>query len=137
EILLFAADEIPETQTAADTLGFLLTPEGRDQESPPREQFSLIQQAHFGARDLRFGPRAYRPRHAGYNGRDDVARLADYLAAVDPGQWQVADLAGMRDAPDEAERQEELEFAGQCLEALATIYRQAGEHGQVVVCEVL
>ena len=60
-----------------------------------RESLPPILQAHRGSRDLTFGAAVYRPEHAGYNNAADVARLADYLAAVRPEHWTPADLAGL------------------------------------------
>ena len=74
EVLLYGAASVPEILTAPDTLGHLLAP-GQD-DSP-------IRQAHFGARGLAFGGGIYRPDAAGWNDAEDVARLADYLAAID------------------------------------------------------
>ena len=66
-----------------------------------------------------------------------MARLDDYLAAIDPARWAVADLAGLRELADDADRAEELEFAREVFSSLRDLYRGARAPGQVVVCEVL
>lgn len=128
ELLFYAAADIPEIQTCPDTLACLLA---RDHGA------TAIHQAHFGSRDLTFGPTVYRPDHCGYNNRDDVRRLADFLAAVDPGRWQAVDLAALADLAGEEEWQEELEFARYWLPPLAEMYRQAAEKKRVIVHEFL
>ncbi len=125
EVLLYGADSVPEILTAPDTLGCLLG------HSAP------IRQANFGTRDLVFGGGFYRPDAAGYNDTADVARLADYLTAIDATRWTADDLAGLREFNDDAERADELEFAREALSALGGLYRAARAAGQVVVCEVL
>ncbi len=135
EVLVYAAAAIPDIATAPDTLCHLLAPE--QDELVARPQFAPIQQVHFGARDLVFGGGYYRPEAAGYNRSDDVARLADYLAAIDPGQWTTADLNGLREFTDEADRADELEFARELLPALRELYREAQRAGQSVICERL
>ena len=121
EVLLFTAVEIPEFQTCEETLCRLLAPEHYREAVDQRERLAPIQQAHRGTRDLTFGAAVYRPEHAGYNNAADVARLADYLAAVRPEDWRSADLIGLRAARDEAEREEELAFARDWFPALADV----------------
>lgn len=135
EILLIAADEVPEIETAADTLTCLLAPERYCEGPAPREQFSPIEQVHFGSRDLVFGNAFYRPDHAGWNDRGDVGRLAGYLASIDSSVWQVSDLAELRAATTADDRGEELDYARQCFRALQQLYCRAEEKGQLVVCE--
>jgi hypothetical protein len=144
--LLHGAADVPEIQTDPETLGALLAPGHTP--NLPRECLAPIQQAHFGARDLVFGG-FYRPQAAGYNDIDDVARLATYLASCDPFtplpllpsgrgegvRGRVADLPGWNDTIED--RQEELEFARQCLFVLRDLYAAAAKNGQVVVCEML
>ncbi len=136
ELLLYAAAEIPEFQTARETLTHLLAPAAHARHSCPREQLAPIQQVHCGSRDLSFGV-PYRPGHAGLNDRDDVARLAGYLAAIDPGAWTTAALAGLPGLDGEEERAEELAFARDCLASLLGLYQRAAGRGQTVVCEEL
>jgi hypothetical protein len=133
EVLLVAAVEIPEFQTAADTLYLLLAPEvGGDTLDLPRGQRPAILQAHQGSRDLTFGPATYRPDHAGYNNAADVARLADYLAALRPETWTTAAL---RHLEDEDERADELAFAREWFPELRELYRRAHAEGRVLVLE--
>ncbi len=129
EVLLYGAASVPEILTAPDTLSRLLAA-GPDDSAP-------IRQAHHGARRLVFGGGFYRADAAGYNDVADVARLADYLAAVDVSRWTVADLAGLRNFVGDEERADELEFARQVLPSLAELYWGAREAGEIVVCEVL
>jgi hypothetical protein len=136
EVLLYAAAEVPEFQTAEDTLTYLLAPDSLSGEPLPRAGSAPIVQAHRGSRDLVLGG-FYRPEHAGWNDRGDVARLADYLAAIDPARWRPDDLAGLTGLADEEDRADELAFAGECLAALRGMYERARDAGQVVVCEML
>jgi hypothetical protein len=137
EVILYSAVELPDMQTALDTLCCVLAPERYREGEVPRERFAPIQQAHFGTRDLVFGGGFYRPEHAGYNDAEDVARLARYLAGVDADAWTVADIDLLRDVAAPEDRAEELAFARACLAALRELYQQAQVQGRVVVCEVL
>jgi hypothetical protein len=137
EMLWYGADDIPDIQTAPDALACLLCPGQPDAQELPRERFAPIQQAHYGARDLRFGSGYYRPEHAGYNDDTDVIGLAEYLAAVDPSRWTPADLATLPELGDAEERAEELAYVRDWFPALRDLYAQARQRGQVVVCEVL
>jgi hypothetical protein len=136
EVLWYGAAEIPELETAPDTLGCLLGPQ-QVATDLTRERFAQIHQAHYGARDLVFGGGYYRPEHAGYNDAADVARLADYLAGLDPQAWTPADLSALPDLADEQERADELEYARDWLPPLRDLYRQAREQERIVVCERL
>jgi hypothetical protein len=137
EVLLYAACEIPEIETAPETLSCLLTPERWHEGSVPRSRFGPVEQAHFGSRDLVFGSGYYRPEQAGWNDQDDIARLADYLGAVDPSGWTTADLADLPGLEDEEERAEELEFVREWLPVLQTLYRHGRERQQVIICETI
>jgi hypothetical protein len=131
ELLLFAATEIPEFQTCEETLVQLLAPGGDPSNQPPRPEMPPIMQAHRGSRDLTFGAAVYRPEHAGLNDRDDVARLAEYLASVRPVQWTAAALVGM----DEEDADDEIEFAREWFPELVDLFRRVNERGQVIVHE--
>ncbi len=122
EVLPYTAVEIPEFQTCEEALCLLLAP-------------GPVRQAHRGSRDLTIGAAVYRPDHAGYNNADDVARLADYLAAVRPGKWTPDALIGL--ANDAEERAEELAFAREWFPSLADLFRRARERGCVLVHEDL
>ncbi len=132
EILFTGAEEVPEFQTAPETLACLVGagPPGEREALPP------IWQAHGGARDLVLGG-FYRPEYAGYNAAADVARLAAYLAALDPDEWNADALQTLPDLDEAEDREEELAFARQCLAALREMYERAARLGQVVVCEVI
>jgi hypothetical protein len=137
EVLLYGAAELPEFETAPDTLCRLLAPDQCLAGPAAREHFAPIQQAHYGSRDLTFGARTYRPERAGYNAAEDVARLADYLGAVDPLGWTAANLVGLAGVVEEGERQEELEYVRGWFPALRELYQRARERRQVVVSEEL
>jgi hypothetical protein len=137
EFLLYGATEIPDIQTAPETLCCLLAPKDYRQAPVARTRFAPIQQAHFGSRELLFGTRGYRPEHACYNDVDDVARISEYLAAQTPERWTVADLAELRDVVDEEERREELEFAREWFPVLCELYQRAMARRQLIVCESL
>src|SRR5262249_3505345 len=110
EILLFSSSEIPELQTCPETLTCLLAPNHYQRARTRRDEWAAIRQAHRGSRDLTFGAAIYRPDNAGYNNPADVARLAEYLTSIRPERWTVADLALLRDVPEE-DKEEELAFA--------------------------
>jgi hypothetical protein len=135
EVLLFAATEIPEFPVCPETLGRLLAPGSPAREDLPRQEWPPIYQAHYGSRYLQFGARAYRPEQAGFSNVDDVARLADYLANLDPAQWSAAHLSPFIE--DNEARQEELEDARDWFPALCDLYTGARTGGNVMVCEVL
>ncbi len=137
EVLLYAAADVPEIQVAPETLCCVLTPEQYLEGWVQRGRFAPIQQAHYGSRDLVFGGGFYRPDHAGYNDRDDVARLTRYLQAIDPESWTAIELVLLRDVEDDAERADELEFARERFLALRQLYERAEEQKWVVVCEIL
>ena len=134
ETLLFGAAEIPEFQVCAETLCCLLAPDQYRAGTHERALLAPIQQAHFGARDLTFGPAVYRPEYAGWNDAADVRRLAAYLESVRPEAWTVSDLADLRDVPDE-ERADELEFAREWFPALVDLYCGAALQHRVIVHE--
>jgi hypothetical protein len=137
EVLWYSAAEIPEFTSAPDTLCCLLAPERYLEKTRSRERFALIEQAHYGARDLIFGGGYYRPDHVGFNDTPDVERLADYLDSLDPQTWTVTDLALLEGIDSEEDRAEELEFVRDWFPALRDLYRRARDRKQVVVCEVL
>jgi hypothetical protein len=136
EFFLYGATDIPELQTAAETLCWLLAPAHTRQAAVARQDFAPIQQAHFGSHDLVFGGGYYHSAHAGYNDADDVRRLAGFLGSVAADHWTPADLAGLPEVA-EADRAEELEFARDCLAELRGLYERAARLGQLVLCEVL
>src|SRR5947209_20395191 len=70
ELIVLGCEEMPLVQTAPATLCCLLAPERYHAGEAPRSGFALIEQVHFGSRDLRFGGTYYRPDHAGYNDTD-------------------------------------------------------------------
>jgi hypothetical protein len=136
EVLLYAAREVPEIETAPDTLCHLLTPNHQLPNNVSRESFAPIQQVHFGTKDLVLGGCYFRPEHSGWNDRKDVARLTDYLESINPHLWTVADLAALGEM-DEEERAEELDLVKDWFPALCDLYRRANEHQQVIVCETI
>jgi len=129
--------ETPEFQIAPETLCCLLTSGQHLRDCLQREQFSPIQQAHYGARELAFGGRVYRPDAAGYNDVTDINRLSAYLSRQDPTTWTVADLRMLGDTENDAELTEELDFVRDWFPALTAMYRRAKAARQVVVCEVI
>jgi hypothetical protein len=136
ELLFYGAADMPTLQTAAETFCCLLAPGRPDHVVPAREQFSPIEQAHYGSRDLAFGSGFYRPEQAGWNDTADVNRLAGYLAAIDPETWSADSLRSLPNLEEE-DREEELLFARQCFLGLRSLYEGAARQGQVVVCELL
>jgi hypothetical protein len=137
EVLWYSASEIPELQTAPDSLCCLLAPERYAERTGGRERFVPIEQAHYGARDLVLGGGCYRPDQAGYNDTADVERLAAYLDGLAPETWTAAGLVALEDAGDEADRAEELELVRDWFPALQDLYRRARDRREIVVCELL
>jgi hypothetical protein len=135
EVLLFAAVEIPEFQSNAETLSCLLAPEQFRREATVRDQLAPIQQVLRGSRDVTFGTAIYRPECAGYNGPDDVARLAAFLADVQPRDWTVDDLHALPDLQDDDERADELAFVREWFPVLVDLYQRARSEQRVLVIE--
>lgn len=136
EVLMYAADDMPLLQTTLDTLLCLLEPARYRHTCRRRENFTPIEQAHQGTCDLRFGAAFYHPDQAGCNDRADVARLCDALDAIVPARWTLADLADLADLHVD-DRADELAFAQEWFPALQSLYRQARDKGQVIVCETI
>jgi hypothetical protein len=134
EVLLFAAAEIPEFQTNAETLCCLLAPDQYRSGDVPRTRFASIQQVLRGSRDLTFGSAVYRPEHTGYNDAEDVARLTEYLTSVRPEHWTVEDLRDLHDVEDD-ERADELAFVREWFPVLVELYEHLQARGLVVVIE--
>ncbi len=137
ELLWFSASAIPEIQTAPEALCCLLAPERFAADDTPREAFAPIQQAHYGTRDLILGGRFYRPDQVGYNDAADVARLADYLALIDPQRWTPDDLATLTELESDEERADELEYIRDWFPALRELYQQARQREEMIICEIL
>jgi hypothetical protein len=131
ELLLYAAAEIPEFQTAEQTLTHLLAADSDS--DAPRPLWPPIRQAHHGSRELTFGPIAYRPERAGWNDVGDVCRLRDYLASLRPETWTVADLPD----GDEEDRADELEYAREWFPALVELYGRCAAQGRILVIEAI
>lgn len=135
EILLFAAAEIPEFQSNAETLCCLLAPEAYQRGTTTREEYASIQQALRGSRDVTFGSAVYRPDQAGYNDLDDVSRLAAYLAAIQPQRWTVDDLRSLRNVEDDDDRADELAFVREWFPALVELYQRCQANNRVLIIE--
>jgi hypothetical protein len=135
EVLLFAAAEIPELQTNAETLCCLLAPQQYGSGNILREQFAPIQQVLRGSRDLTFSSAVYRPEHTGYNDAAEVARLAEYLTSVRPERWTVEDLRELREVGDDDERADELAFVREWFPALVDLYQRLHAQQRVLVIE--
>jgi hypothetical protein len=137
EIFHFAATEIPEIQVMPETMLCLLAADRYRVGGTTRDLFSPIEQVHWGARDLQLGRKVYRPENAGYNDLPDVARLHDYLSALDPKTWSVDGLHLLQELTDESDRQEELELAREWLPALIELYDRCRKQRQIIICENL
>jgi hypothetical protein len=135
EVLLYAALDVPELQTAPETLAQLVGGPEQQPNDTPREHWPLTWQAHLGSQELLFGT-FFRPEHAGFNGVADVRRLAADLDGIDPAIWTASvlrDLAG----PDAEDQEDELAFARDCFADLRGLYQRAAAAGQVIVAEWL
>ena len=136
EVLLVAATEIPELETAPETLCCLLAPALFGQHVTDRRRFAPIQHVHFGARDLVFDAAIYRPENVGWNDENDVNRLADYLSSLEPAQWRPKDLRPIAEL-DEAGREEELADARAWFPGLVNLYQRARTDREIIVTEVI
>jgi hypothetical protein len=134
EVLLYGARELPELPTTLSTLCWLTIGQ---LPVATRSGFSPMQQLHLGSRELTFGPTVYRPEKAGWNTREDIARLDQYLRNLRPELWTTADLAGFVDTADEEDRADELQLARDTLTELAVLFSRARESGAVLVHEEL
>jgi hypothetical protein len=137
EVLWLSAADIPQMEMTPQAVCCLLGVDHTGDAGLARERLAPIQQAYFGARDLTFGTAFYRPSSVGYNNTPDVARLADYLADLDPAPWTADALAILAGLADAAERAEELELVKSWLPPFQDLYRRAEEAGHVVVCETV
>lgn len=135
EILLFAASEIPEFPSNAEALSCLLAPDAVREKELCRERFAPIQQVLWGSSDVRFGSAVYRPDRAGLNEEADVARLANYLAAIEPQHWMADALRLLPDLEEEDDRDDELTFVREWFPVLVELYQQARTLRRVVVVE--
>lgn len=129
ELLLAAAVELPELETPLDSFARLL---GQPL-AGARADFSSIQRAILGSRDVSFGGGYYRPDQAGWNDATDVGPLTTWLQTVNPENWKSLDLPGA----SEAEREDELAFAREWLPELAAMYDRADRNGYVIVTELV
>ncbi|MCS7044830.1 MAG: hypothetical protein NZO58_00585 [Gemmataceae bacterium] len=139
ECLVYGADALPRLPCLAAALQCLTAATARPAAGPKqwvrRSDFSPIDQAYFGARDLRLGGTWHRPDYVGWNDAADIDRLAAYLRSVDPERWTSAQLAPLTGLADEQERTEELAYLRDEWPALVALYDQAQAAGQIVVCE--
>lgn len=137
ECLVHGAADIPRLPTAPQTWIALLAPEHCGQNHISREQFTPLEQALFGTRDLVFGAGHYRPDLAGFNDVADVRRLTGYLKAVDPEVWTTDDLAHLSWCAKETERVEELADARDWWPGFVELYHRAVDERLIVVCETI
>ena len=128
ELLLFGAAGLPELETPLESYSAVL---GLAM-APFRPDFSPIQQAILGSRDLSFGG-SYRPDAAGWNDLDDIQRLHSWLSEIDLQSWSSAGLTHL--PPDD--RDDELEFLREWWPELVTMYGRCAEADQVLVCEAI
>jgi hypothetical protein len=134
ELLLFAADDIPEIPDIFATLALLLdpmTPWATDD----RQAFGPWHRLCRGTRDLRFGGVFYRPEKAGINDVDDVCKLAAYLATIDLTRRTPADLQILPGLDSAEDRAGELEFIKDAFPTVRRLYEHARQHRQVIICE--
>jgi hypothetical protein len=137
EVLLFAAEEIPEFQSSSESLCCLLAPDQYRQGRMGRAGFAPIQQVLWGSRDVTVGPAIYRPEQAGFNNPDDVARLAAYLASVQTQDWTTDNLRALDDLRDDADRADELEFVREWFPVLVDLYQRTKSERRVLVIETI
>ena len=117
EVFLFAADDLPLLRLSPRCACCLLAGAVVESDRPiSRSELAPIEQVLYGSRDLVFAGHCYRPDVAGYNDQADIARLAEFLEAIDPERLRPADLANM---PEPARRRGAGGRAGVCAAGLA------------------
>jgi hypothetical protein len=128
ELMLFGAAALPELETPLESYAVVL-----GLEMPCfRGDFTPLQQAILGGRDLRFGA-GYRPDQAGWNDLADIRRLRSWLDGIDPENWS---SAGLTHLPPE-ERADELAFLREWFPSLRDVYRRCEQARWVLVSEEL
>jgi hypothetical protein len=129
EALIANAVELPQIETPLDSYADILGQEPAEE----RLQFSPIQRAILGSRDLVFGGGYYRPDAVGWNNVDDVDWLADWLAQINTSAWDASLLK--RPGTSNEGRMDEFQFALEWFPELCGIYRRAHEISAIVICE--
>lgn len=135
EVLLFTALEIPEFPSNSETMRCLLAGASSARSERGRKDLAPIEQALGGSQDVTFGTAIYRPDQAGYNDPKDVARLASYLAGVQPQHWTADDLRPLDGLTDDEERADELAFAREWFPTLAELYQRAQRDKHILIIE--
>src|SRR5262245_17995157 len=126
ELMLFGAAELPELETPLESYSAVM-----GLEMPCfRADFTPIQQAILGGRDLQFGG-YYRPDHAGWNDLADIARLHSWFAAIDMEKWT---SAGLTHVPME-DRDDELAFLREWFPALRAMCCRCHDRELVLASE--
>jgi hypothetical protein len=118
ELLLYAADEIPDFPVEPDLLSQFLPPD-------------LVQRIHDGSRELTFDGIPYRPDNSGFHDVEDVADIASQLKSFDCSHWPAQRLAHV---PAE-DRDDELAFARQCFTHMQSMFELAMANDHLIVCE--
>jgi hypothetical protein len=118
ELLLYAADEIPDFPIEPDLLSQFLPTD-------------LIRRLHTGSRELTFEGIPYRPENSGFHDAADVANITPQLRTMDCSHWPAERLV---DVPAE-DREHELAYARQCFKELQCMYESAIAHDYLIVCE--
>ena len=126
EILLLASAELPEIDAPLESWARLIGQELAEW----RIQFSPIQQAVLGARDLFLGC-YYRPENAGWNDYANVCEISASLRTLHPKSWQPEALKHI----PAGEQAEELSYAREWFEQFAAMYQRAEQAKFVIICE--
>jgi hypothetical protein len=126
EVLLSASAELPEIETPLESWARLM---GQDL-AESRLQFSPVQQAILGARDLFLGS-YYRPENSGWNDYADVRQLSAWLRTLHQETWRAEALTHV----PTGDQEEELSYAREWFEQFAAMYQRAEQAKFVIVCE--
>lgn len=133
QVLIFGAREMPRLPLDPKSLIPMLSPDCPEQED--RSAYSPIKQVFQGSRDLVIGRLPYRPFHVGWNNPADVARLWQYLKALDPAAWSESLLPPLAGLEQPEDREEEVAMIRDWWPDLVGLYRRARDEKGILVCE--
>lgn len=131
ELLLITARDIPTIPDGADSLCGLTSAE--HPLPTDREQLNDMQKACYGAMDIAFGNKLFRPALAGWNPLSECKRLARHLDTVKLDASHQSYLSHQLQSVEDLE--DEIAVARECLAALRELYAEANRKDWIVLVE--